>query len=84
MAALPESGVGGASGDAAMLPRRRWTADEYQRAAELGVFRADERLELIRGEILEKMPTNPPRDTSVGLVAEALARAFSLADACIR
>ena len=34
---------------------RRWTRDEYYRAAEVGLFRPEERLELLDGEILEKM-----------------------------
>jgi Uma2 family endonuclease len=33
---------------------RRWTREEYYRAAELGLFRPEERLELLDGEILEK------------------------------
>jgi len=37
------------------LPRRLWTADAFERAGELGLFGADERLELIAGEILVKM-----------------------------
>ena len=32
---------------------RRFTADEFERMVEAGVFRSDERLELIRGEIVE-------------------------------
>lgn len=35
---------------------RRFTLDEYHRLGELGFFRADERVELIRGEIIQ-MPT---------------------------
>jgi len=33
---------------------RRWTEEEYYLAAELGIFRPDERLELIRGEVVQK------------------------------
>lgn len=35
---------------------RRFTADEYERMVELGIFRDDERLELIDGEIVEMAP----------------------------
>ena len=35
---------------------RRFTADEYERMVELGIFREDERLELIGGEIVEMAP----------------------------
>ena len=35
---------------------RRFTADEYERMVELGIFREDERLELIGGEVVEMAP----------------------------
>ncbi len=35
---------------------RRFTADEFERMVETGIFRSDERLELIRGEIVEMAP----------------------------
>jgi hypothetical protein len=39
---------------------RNWTRAEYPRAAEIGLFRPDERLELLEGVIIEKMsPQNP-------------------------
>lgn len=34
---------------------REWTREEYYRAAEAGVFRPDEKLELIDGQIVTKM-----------------------------
>jgi Uma2 family endonuclease len=55
---------------------RRWTRQEYHRAAELGIFQPDERLELLDGEILQKMsPQNPPHSGSMGRTARALERA---------
>jgi Uma2 family endonuclease len=57
--------------------RRRWTRKEYYRAAEAGIFRPDERLELLDGEILEKMsPQNPPHATGIEDAADALGQAF--------
>jgi Uma2 family endonuclease len=37
-------------------PTRKFTADEYERLVELGIFRHDERLELIEGDIVEMAP----------------------------
>lgn len=46
-------------------PRPRlWTREEYHRAAKLGIFRPDERLELILGQIFEK-----PRQSSAHTAA---------------
>lgn len=39
---------------------RTWTREEYDRLADLGVFKADERLELVDGQIVRKMTHNPP------------------------
>ncbi|HZO91452.1 MAG TPA: Uma2 family endonuclease [Chthonomonadaceae bacterium] len=54
----------------------RWTREEYHRATELGLFRPDARLELIRGEIYRKMPQSPPHAMGVRAVSEALETAF--------
>jgi Uma2 family endonuclease len=35
--------------------RRLWTVEEFERAGELGLFGPDERLELIEGEIIQKV-----------------------------
>src|SRR5438445_8736808 len=55
---------------------RRWTRKEYYRAAELGLFRPDERLELLDGEIVRKMTQKPPHASVVARAAEILAQAF--------
>lgn len=45
--------------------RRLFTADEFERMAEAGVFGPEERLELIDGEILEMSPVGPGHGASV-------------------
>ena len=39
--------------------RRRFTVDEYHRMAEVGIFMEDDPVELIAGEIVEKIPVTP-------------------------
>lgn len=78
MAIAPEK-VTEAAADEVRLPTRRWTTADYFRAVELGVFRPDEQLELIKGEIISRMsPTNAPHTTAVLMVAEELTRAFGV------
>jgi len=55
---------------------RRWTREEYYHAAECGVFQPDERLELLDGEIIEKVTHNPPHATFVTRAARLIAAAF--------
>lgn len=56
---------------------RRWTREEYYRAADLGLFRPDERLELLDGEIIEKLSAQKtPHFTAVRATMEALSAAF--------
>src|SRR6185437_1804823 len=56
---------------------RRWTREEYHRAAECGVFKPGERLELLDGEILQKMsPQRTPHSTAMEDTARALEQAF--------
>jgi Uma2 family endonuclease len=44
----------------AKLPPFRFTVDQYDRMIELGILGSDDRVELLRGEIVPKMPSNPP------------------------
>lgn len=57
--------------------RRLFTRAEYERAAELGLFGPEERLELIGGEVIKKMtPQRSFHATGVTLAAEVLRRTF--------
>ncbi len=52
-------------------PRRRlFTRLEYERAAEIGLFGPEERLELIEGEIVQKVTIKPPHSASTDLALE--------------
>jgi Uma2 family endonuclease len=56
---------------------RRWTRDEYYRLAEAGIFRPDERLELINGEIIEHVsPIGSPHSNTVIKAFHRLTEAF--------
>ena len=58
--------------------RRRWTRAEFARAESLGLFRADERLELLDGEIVEKEPrVNTPHAAAQRKAEKLLARLFA-------
>ena len=58
------------------VPLRRWTRREYERMVERGIFRDDDRLELLNGFLVVKEPQHSPHAAAVGLVAEALRVAF--------
>lgn len=58
--------------------RRLWTVEEYNCAAGLGLFGPEERLELIEGEVIQKVsPQKSPHATSIQLVVEALRKSFA-------
>lgn len=59
-----------------IVGRRTWTANEYDRLADLGFF-DDEKLELIEGEIIPKMPQNPSHATAVFQAQTALLANFT-------
>ena len=57
---------------------RKWTRSEYHRAAEIGLFHPDERLELLEGEIIQKVsPQSDPHAAGVSLAAEKLREIFT-------
>jgi len=55
---------------------RRWTREEYYRALEIGLFGPEERLELLNGEILEKVTENAPHSSAVRRTRRRLISAF--------
>jgi len=55
---------------------RRWTRLEYERLIDRGVFREDERLELLEGLLVVKEPQGNSHAVAVDLVAAALRLAF--------
>jgi Uma2 family endonuclease len=55
---------------------RRWKRVEYERMVECGIFRPDERLELIDGLLILREPQSSPHMTATRLVQEALRTAF--------
>jgi Uma2 family endonuclease len=63
---------------------RRWSRDEYYRAYEIGLFGPTEKLELIRGEIKEKMPHGPRHASAISLVQDGLLLPARLAGGFVR
>ena len=55
---------------------RRWSRKEYDRLIELGVFRPDDPIELIGGELMVAEPQGAPHYTSIQRTARVLERAF--------
>lgn len=55
---------------------RRWTRSEYERMIEGGIFRPDERLELLGGELVVREPQGGSHALAVELVGDALREVF--------
>lgn len=55
---------------------RRWTRLEYERLIDVGIFRPDERLELIAGRLTVREPQGGPLSMAMELVGDALRSAF--------
>ncbi len=61
---------------AALMPtRHKLDADSYYRAAETGVLRPDDRVELIEGEIIDMAPIGPDHEADVICLTRALVEA---------
>jgi Uma2 family endonuclease len=63
--------------------RRLWTVSEFEQAIDAGIFGADERLELINGEILNKMPQNSPHSSGISAL-EAVLRPIFISGSYLR
>jgi Uma2 family endonuclease len=59
------------------LTQHRFTVDEYHRMGQAGVFREDDRVELIRGHIVEMTPIGPEHAGCVDYLAHALDRGLA-------
>src|SRR5260370_2582216 len=51
-----------------LAPVHRFSVDEYHRMIQAGVLTENQRVELLEGWIVAKMPHNPPRDSTIDLV----------------
>jgi Uma2 family endonuclease len=51
---------------------KRFTAAEYDRLTESGVFTTEDRFELLEGFLVNKMPTNEPHATTLDLLEDIL------------
>lgn len=67
----------------ATLPHRKFTVEEYHYFIEQGVFKPEERLELIEGELIEMSPIGKRLAGSVDFIADFL-RNFSGEKAIVR
>jgi Uma2 family endonuclease len=61
---------------AAEVRTRHWARLEYERLVDLGMFRPDERLELVGGELTIREPQGGPHSLAIELIGDALRLAF--------
>jgi len=54
-------------------PEHRFTVEEYLRMVEVGILTKNDKVELIAGRIVEKMPGNPPHEAALHRLHELLA-----------
>lgn len=60
----------------AAFATKRWTRAEYERMAEVGLFRPDERFELLDGEIFAVTPQGSAHAAAIGKTQYALEQVF--------
>lgn len=53
---------------------RRFTVDEYHRMIETGILNDEDKVELLEGYVVEKMPRNPPHDVVIQRLNKRLTR----------
>ena len=53
-------------------PIHRFTVEQYERMAELGLLGSEDRVELLEGVIVDKVTQNPPHNAAIDLAREAL------------
>lgn len=58
--------------DVAAPTRYRFSVEEYHRMGDAGILGPEERVELIRGEIILMSPINPPHNGTVNMLARIL------------
>jgi Uma2 family endonuclease len=58
----------------APLPQYRFTVKQYHRMIETGVLTGDDRVELLEGWVVPKMPHNPPHDGTISLATRRFSR----------
>ena len=61
---------------------RKFTPAEYHRLVELGILLPDERVELLDGYVVKKMPHNPPHDSVVQRLTSASFGRFRTGGGC--
>jgi Uma2 family endonuclease len=59
---------------AAYAGLHRWSVADYHRFIELGILTEDDRVELLEGNVVNKMPRNPPHDVAVQRLNNRLVR----------
>src|SRR5258708_21562304 len=64
-------------------PLNQFSVDEYHQMIRTGILDETDRVELLEGYVVDKMPHNPPHDGTIQLVQERLASRIP-AGWCIR
>jgi Uma2 family endonuclease len=62
---------------ASSVELRRFTRDEFLRMIEMGLFRADEHLELLHGRLIVVPPQGPPHTYSSSILRDRLPAAYN-------